>query len=46
MNLMEIYRLDSIDGWSKPVTEGVFGIPDIVACLTLLIAIFMLRKSA
>ena len=46
MNLMEIYRLNSIDGWSKPVTEAVVGIPDIVACLTLLIAIFMLRKSA
>lgn len=46
MNLMDIYRLDSIDGWSQPVTEGIVGIPDIVACLGLLIAIFMLRKSA
>lgn len=46
MNLMELYRLDSIDGWSQPLTEGVIGIPDIVACITLLVAIFMLRKSS
>jgi len=46
MNLLELYRLDSIDGWSPPVTELVIGIPDIVACITLLVAIFMLRKSS
>ncbi len=46
MNLLELYRLDSIDGWSQPLTEGIVGIPDIVACITLLVAIFMLRKSS
>lgn len=46
MNLMELYDLNSINGWSQPVTESVIGIPDIVACITLLAAIFMLRKSS
>jgi hypothetical protein len=46
MNLMELYNLNSIDGWSQPLTEGIIGIPDIVACVTLLAAIFLLRKSS
>ena len=46
MNLMELYQLDSINGWSQPVTENVIGIPDIVACVSLLAAIFLLRKSS
>ena len=46
MNLLEIYRLDSINGWSLPVTEGVIGIPDIAAIVGLLAMIFLLRKSA
>ena len=46
MNLMELYRLDSINGWSLPVTEGVVGIPDIVAIIGLLAMIFLLRKKS
>ena len=44
MNLLEVYRLDSINGWSLPVTEGVIGIPDVVAILGLLVMTFLLRK--
>ena len=46
MNLLEIYRLDSIEGWSLPVTEGVIGIPDIVAIVGLLVTMFMMRKKS
>ena len=46
MNLMELYNLNSIDGWSQPVTELVIGIPDVVACVSLFAAIFLLRKSS
>ncbi len=46
MNLMELYRLDSINGWSLPVTEGVVGIPDIVAIVGLLAMTFLLRKKS
>ena len=44
MNLLEIYRLDSINGWSLPVTEGVVGIPDVVAVVSLIVMMFLLRK--
>ena len=46
MNLMELYRLDSINGWSLPVTEGVVGIPDIVAIIGLFAMVFLLRKKS
>ena len=46
MNLLEIYRLDSLEGWSLPVTEGVIGIPDVVAILGLLAITFMMRKKS
>jgi len=46
MNLLEIYRLDSLEGWSLPVTEGVIGIPDVVAILGLLATMFMMRKKS
>ena len=46
MNLMELYRLDSINGWSLPITEGVVGIPDIVAIVGLLVMTFLLRKKS
>ena len=46
MNLLEIYRLDSLEGWSLPVTEGVIGIPDVVAVLGLLATMFMMRKKS
>jgi len=46
MNLLEIYRLDSLNGWSLPITEGVIGIPDVVAILGLLVMTFLLRKKA
>jgi hypothetical protein len=46
MNLMEIFNLNSIDGWSQPISEGIIGIPDIVALVSLLAAIFLLRKSS
>tara|TARA_B100001115_G_C15692955_1_gene335580 strand:- start:75 stop:707 length:633 start_codon:yes stop_codon:yes gene_type:complete len=46
MNLLDLYRLDSINGWSLPVTEGVVGIPDVVAIVSLLAAAFMLRKKS
>ena len=46
MNLLEIYRLDSLEGWSLPVTEGVIGIPDVVAILGLLAIMFMMRKKS
>ena len=45
MNLLEIYRLDSINGWSLPVTEGVVGIPDVVAVVSLIFMMFLLRKK-
>ena len=45
MNLLEIYRLDSINGWSLPVTEGVVGIPDVVALVSLIAMMFLLRKK-
>ena len=45
MNLLEIYRLDSINGWSLPVTEGVVGIPDVVAVVSLIAMMFLLRKK-
>ncbi len=44
MNLLEIYQLDSINGWSLPVTEGVVGIPDVVAVVSLIAMMFLLRK--
>ena len=46
MNLLEIYQLDSINGWSLPVTEGVIGIPDIAAIIGLLAMVFLLRKKS
>jgi hypothetical protein len=46
MNLVELYRLDSINGWSLPVTEGVVGIPDVVAIIGLLAMTFLLRKKS
>ena len=45
MNLLEIYRLDSINGWSLPITEGVVGIPDAVAVISLIVMMFLLRKK-
>ena len=45
MNLLEIYRLDSINGWSLPVTEGVVGIPDVVAVVSLIVMMSLLRKK-
>ena len=45
INLLEIYRLDSINGWSLPVTEGVVGIPDVVAVVSLIVMMFLLRKK-
>ena len=45
MNLLEIYRLDSINGWSLPVTEGVVGIPDVVAVVSLIVMMFLLRNK-
>ena len=46
MNLLDVYRLDSLNGWSLPITEGVVGIPDVVAILGLLVMVFLLRKKA
>ena len=45
MNLLEIHQLDSINGWSLPVTEGVVGIPDVVALVSLIAMMFLLRKK-
>ncbi len=46
MNLLELYRLDSMNGWSLPVTEGIIGIPDIAALIGLLTMTFLLRKKS
>ena len=46
MNLLDLYRLDSLDGWSLPVTDGVVGIPDIVAIVGCIAMIFLLRKKS
>ena len=46
MILLEIYRLDSINCWSLPITEGGVGIPDVVAILGLLTTMMLLRKKA
>ena len=46
MNLLEIHRLDSLEGWSLPVTEGVIGIPDVAAIVGLLAIMFVMRKKS
>ena len=46
MNLLEIHRLDSLEGWSLPVTEGVIGIPDVAAFVGLLAIMFVMRKKS
>jgi hypothetical protein len=45
INLMDIYRVNTGNGWSEPVQSGVFGIPDIVAIFVLGVALFTLWRK-
>ncbi|MCH1528328.1 MAG: hypothetical protein L7S46_01215, partial [Candidatus Poseidoniaceae archaeon] len=39
MNLLDLHNLDTGMGWSLPLQEGAYGIPDVVAVLVLTIGI-------
>ena len=45
LNLMGIYKLNTGNGWSEPVQNGVYGIPDIVAVVILCIALFIVWRK-
>ena len=55
MNLMDFYKIGESDGWSYSLltenmsgvggTSGGIGIPDIVAIISLLLALFISRKK-
>lgn len=44
MNLLDLHNLDTGMGWSLPLQEGAYGIPDVVAVLVLTIAIVVLMR--
>jgi hypothetical protein len=46
MNLMDLHNLDTGAGWSLPLQDGSFGIPDVVAVAVLAIAIVVLMRRA
>lgn len=46
MNLMDLHNLDTGMGWSLPLQEGVFGIPDVVAVVVLSIGIIALMRRS
>ncbi|MFQ3316864.1 MAG: hypothetical protein ACI8T6_000280 [Candidatus Poseidoniaceae archaeon] len=45
LNLMGIYKLNTGNGWSEPVQNGAYGIPDIVAVVILGIALFTVWRK-
>lgn len=46
MNLMDLHNLDTGAGWSLPLQDGSFGIPDVVAVAVLAIGIVVLMRRA
>jgi hypothetical protein len=46
MNLLDLHNLDTGMGWSLPLQEGAYGIPDVVAMLVLTIAIVVLMRRS
>lgn len=45
INLMDIYKIDTGYGWSEPVQEGIYGIPDIVAVVVLFAALLLTMRK-
>lgn len=46
MNLMDLHNLSTGAGWSLPLQDGSFGIPDVVAVVVLTVAIVVLMRRA
>ena len=44
MNLMDLHNLDTGAGWSLPLQDGVYGIPDLVAVVVLAVALFVVIR--
>ena len=44
MNLMDLHNLDTGAGWSLPLQDGVYGIPDFVAVVVLAVALFVVIR--
>lgn len=45
LNLIDIYKLNTGNGWSEPVQNGAYGIPDIVAVVILGVALFIVWRK-
>lgn len=45
INLMEAYKINTGYGWSEPVQTGIYGIPDIVAVVVLIGALFLSMRK-
>ena len=45
ISLMDIYKIDTGYGWSEPVQEGIYGIPDIVAVVVLFAALLLTMRK-
>ena len=46
LNLLDFWKIDTGYAWSEPITNGVYGIPDIVAGVVLIILVlFTIRKK-
>ena len=45
MNLIDIYKVNTGNGWSEPVQSGSYGIPDVVAVIVLGIALFVIWRK-
>ena len=46
MNLVDLHNLDTGMGWSLPLQDGVYGIPDVVAILVLTVGILVLMRRS
>ena len=44
MNLMDLHNLGTGAGWSLPLQDGVYGIPDVVAVVVLSVALFVVIR--
>ena len=44
MNLMDLHNLGTGTGWSLPLQDGVYGIPDVVAVVVLSVALFVVIR--
>lgn len=46
LNLLDFWKIDTGYAWSEPITNGVYGIPDVVAGVVLIIMLlFTIRKK-